>query len=63
MAIIIDRSKNHVNMDYSYTPPDKPRYPANDLGSVYSHWSPELHKNIITENKINGGATNNGKSS
>jgi hypothetical protein len=49
-------------MDYSYTEPSKPRYKMTDLSSVYSHWSPELNRNIVTENKLNGGIDKNGKS-
>jgi hypothetical protein len=58
---IVDRS-SPVRMDYSYTEPSKPRYQMTDLSSVYSHWSPELNRNIVTENKLNGGIDKNGKS-
>ena len=37
-------------------------YPMHDLGSVYTHYDSAIGKNIPTENKLNGGASN-GKSS
>jgi len=42
--------------------PKKPRYAKNDLGSVYTHYDPELRRNVPTPN-ILPKEVNNGKSS
>lgn len=57
--IINIRTEVSVNNEYKGS---NNKYPMNDLQSVYTHWSPELHKNVITENKLKGDV-NNGKSS
>ena len=38
-------------------------YKMNDLGSVYTHYDKDKGCNVPTENKLNGGMENNGKSS
>lgn len=58
MPYIIDKSKNVVLNNYSYTPPKQPRYQINDLMSVYTHYDQKLGINIPTENKIKGDVKN-----
>jgi hypothetical protein len=62
LSNIIDK-RSVVNMDYSLEKP-KNNYPMNDLGSVYTHYDPVLHKNVTTPNTLSSKEDiNNGKDS
>ena len=54
-------TRKTVNNNATYNPKDG-KYKMNDLGSVYTHYDSETGKNVATENKLYGGAINNGKS-
>lgn len=65
MPYIVDRGKIvPVNVDAKYDSKPLP-YPSNDLMSVYTHWDPELKRNVSTPNelpitnKINNGGIEN----
>lgn len=55
-------SRRVVNENAKYDSKPLP-YKMNDLDSVYTHYDNTKGYNIPTENKINGGMSNNGKSS
>lgn len=60
MPYIVDRGKIvPVNVDAKYDSKPLP-YPAHDLNSVYTHWDPELKRNVSTPNELPNKLDNNG---
>jgi hypothetical protein len=63
MPYIVDRNKVvTVNQNNKYDSKPLP-YSMNDLNSVFTHYDKDKGYNVPTENKLNGGVDNNGKSS